>query len=56
LSHAEFSVPVLPEPVQATAHEIIHGVIRTCHATEDLADTLGLFFLPDFLEAWPSLP
>ena len=45
------ALPVLPEAVQAAAHEVVHGVIGGCHAAEHLAHPLSLLLFPDFLEA-----
>ena len=44
-------MPVLPEPVQARTHQVIHDVIRGCHTAEDMSYALCLFLLSDILIA-----
>ena len=53
-SHAmhDRALPVLPQAVQAAAHEVVHGVVGGRHAAEYLAHTLRLLFLSNVLEAW----
>ena len=42
---------ILPEPVHATAHQIIHHVIAICDMVKDLVDPRLLFPFSDLFEA-----
>jgi len=41
--------PVLPQPMQADAHEIVHEVVAGGHAAEDVPNQFALFLFAHLL-------
>ena len=44
--------PVLPQPMQSDAHDIVHEVVAGSHAAENVANQFALFLFAHLLVPW----